>query len=35
MSVLANDIKAREKGKNSGPWVEAILNASKLGSGSV
>jgi CHAP domain len=33
MSVLANDIKVRENGANSGPWVEAILDCSGLGAG--
>ena len=32
-SVLANDIKVREIGNNSGAWVTAILNGTKLGPG--
>lgn len=31
MSILANDIKVRETGNNSGPWVEAILDCVGLG----
>ena len=34
MSVLANDIKVREVGGNNhGPWVDAILGATGLGTG--